>query len=176
MKRTLSFILIAVALTNIVGFMPLYFSLLQEIRSEVGLKLSSNSDLDQVRVSREDYQNHSVFSYSGENEFTYKGRMYDFKTVTKLDDAYIFSALEDNKESGLIDFMKAVYAPSNEKNKDTRGPFGNLMKSFSKDFVGCFSRPVLAPLSAVSTRYPSFVKYTSPGYSILVQHPPDLIG
>ena len=176
MKRTLSIILIAVALTNIVGFMPLYFSVLQEVRSEVSLKLSNSSGLQRISVSELEYQNHSVFSFSGENEFTYKGRMYDFKTVTKLKGAYIFSALEDNKESRLIDFMKAVYAPANEKNKDTKSPLGNLMKSFSKDFVGCFSQPFLSPIPVISTQSLCLAQSTSTGYSMLVQHPPDLIG
>lgn len=172
MKRILSIILIFVALTNIVGFMPLYMAALQEIKSEVKLQLSTQAELQQIQVSDAEYTNPAVFHKTGDDEFSYQGRMYDYKCLKKTNGGYIFYALEDTKEVSLIDLVKAAYAPSNATGK-SKAPMGNLLKNFSKDFVGAISGQVVFP-SASKPQIPFVATlHTCNGYGVLVQNPPD---
>jgi len=172
MKKALSIILIFIALTNIVGFMPLYYTALQEIKSEVKLKISNNSDLQPLEITSIEYNNPSVFRMAEENEFLFNGRMYDFKSIKKIGGSYIFYALEDNKESNLISLLKAVYE-ADAGNKQGKGPLANLLKNFSKDFVACSSPKLLLPASTILQLLFSANKNTCTGYCTLVQNPPD---
>jgi hypothetical protein len=172
MKRALSIVLVFLALTNIVGFMPLYFSGIQEIKSEVKLKISDESGLQKLLVSDDEYNNPAIFNKTDDDEFNFRGRMYDYKTVKKATGGYIFYTLEDNKETNLIGFLKAVYS-SDESSKNTKAPLCNLLKNFSKDFVGSFSKISLPALPA--NTYSVFVALRGicTGYFISIQNPPD---
>ena len=173
MKRALSIILIFIALTNIVGFMPLYYAVMQEIKSEVDLKMADGADLQDIVVTNAEYADVSVFHISDEHEFKFKGRMYDYKAVKKTADGYIFYALQDNKESNLVDFVKNTFDQSNGHSKNTRSPFGNLLKNFSKDFIGHFSGVAIDPTNTIVYAAPLPGNYTSAGYFNRIQNPPD---
>jgi len=173
MKKALPVILIFIALTNIVGFMPLYFGALQEIKSEVKLKLFDESSFPKLLVSDIEYSNPAVFSKTDDQEFNFRGRMYDYKTVKKTKGGYIFYALEDNKESNLIDFLKTAYEQSGQSGRNGKTPFGNLLKSFSKDFVGCFSREMAAPILSKSHFFLLSANETRTGHCRMLQNPPD---
>ena len=173
MKRTLSIILVFIALTNIVGFMPLYFSALQEIKGEVKLKLSDESELKKLQISDAEYSDPALFKITDEGEFIFNGMMYDYKSVKKANGGYTFYALEDTRESGLVDFLKAVYGQSNDNAKSSKAPLANLLKNFSKDFIGCISKHLLLPLSNLSGFSLLAATNTCTGYRLLLQNPPD---
>ncbi len=174
MRKTLPVILVFIALTNIVGFMPLYFSLLQEIKSEVSLKMAAGADLQKLEIADADYNNPAVFSITDGNEFKYHGHMYDYKTVKKTGHTYIFYALEDHKESNLVDFIKSIYDQSDENSKSSKNPFGNLVKNFSKDFIGSFTRTIVFPEIHLSAFTVCTTTCTLQGYLRLVRTPPDM--
>ena len=173
MKRALSIILIFIALTNIVGFMPLYYSVMQEIKSEVDLKMADGNDLQNIVVTIDEYADATIFNMSDEHEFKFRGQMYDYKAVKKTDGGYIFYALQDNKESNLIDFIKTAFDQSGGHNKSTKSPFSNLLKNFSKDFVGTFSTNVVSPAAFVVYSTPLAGRNTCAGYLTPVPAPPD---
>jgi hypothetical protein len=173
MKRTLSIIITFIALTNIVGFMPLYFSALQEIKSEVNLKLANASNLQKLIIPDAEYSTRAIFAMCDENEFQFKGQMYDYTSMKKVAGGYMFYVIEDNKESNLIDFIKSFYGQSNESGKSSKTPITHLLKNFSKDFVGSFSKKFMLPLSSATCLSFCKAKDTCPGYFRLIQNPPD---
>ena len=173
MKKALAGILVFIALTNIVGFMPLYFSLLQEIKSEVNLQLAEAGDLQKLVISEADYHNKALFNTTDENEFSFKGRMYDYKSVTRTSEGYVFSVLEDNRESGLVDFLKAAFNGGNDNAKSSKSPLAELFKNFSKDFLGSFGHTVLLAASGPVTRTVYLTEPVRSGYDVPRQNPPD---
>ena len=173
MKKALASILVFIALTNIVGFMPLYFSALQEIKSEVNLKLASGTDLQQLQITNAEYNNPALFNTSEEKEFRFRGQMYDYTTMQKTGSGYVFYVVPDNKESNLIEFLKSVYGQSNANGKGSKAPLSNLFKNFSKDFVGSFSKLIQFPLSRATGFVVLLANATSSGYFSSIQNPPD---
>ena len=173
MKKALASILVFIALTNIVGFMPMYFSLLQEIKSEVSLKLASGKELQSLQITNAEYNNPALFNLSEEKEFRFRGQMYDYTTMQKTEGGYVFYVIPDNKESNLIEFLKSVYGQSNQSGKSSKAPLTNLFKNFSKDFVGSFSKLLQFPLSH-TTGFVTLVEHsTCSGYFSSIQNPPD---
>lgn len=173
MKKALATILVFIALTNIVGFMPLYFSLLQEIRSEVSLRLYKENDLQKLQVSEAEYNDPAVFGITESNEFRFRGNMYDYKAVTKTQEGYTFFVLEDKRESNLVDFLKSVFGSNNDNTKISKLPFADLLKNFSKDFVGSFSHTVFFPVAAQNSFAMYLTQETCRGFNLPVQNPPD---
>jgi len=166
--------MIFIALTNIVGFYPLYFSALQQIKSEVRLKLSTTSDLAQLQVSDAEFNASDVFNMAGENEFNFKGHRYDYQGLQKTNGGYIFYVLEDTKELSLVDFLTAAYGQENATDKNNHSPFNNLLKKFSKDFVTSFPKPVnvLRTNNPLACFFPAKSTICF-GYCGLILDPPD---
>ncbi len=174
MKKALSVIVVFIALTNIVGFMPLYFSYMQEIKREVKLKLSGSVHFQKLEISDPDYLNPSTFTVTGEGEFKFMGQLYDSKTVQKTPGGYIIYALEDNKESELIDFISSSYGQFSENDKTNKSPFRNLLKNFSKDFVCCFPGQFNMLQPAIpSGKFSSSRTQSCSGYFSLITDPPE---
>ena len=174
MKKALATILVFIALTNIVGFMPLYFSLLQEIKSEVNLRLAKENDLQKLQVSEAEYNDPAVFGITESNEFRFRGHMYDYKTATKTQEGYTFFVLEDKRESNLVDFLKSTFGPGNDNAKSSKLPFADLIKNFSKDFVGSCSHTLFFPLTTQGSLAFYLTQKTCNGFNMPVQNPPDL--
>ena len=166
-------VVVFLALTNIVGFMPVYFSLLQEIKSEVNLKLASGKDLQSLQITNAEYNDPALFNTSEEKEFRFRGQMYDYTTMQKTESGYVFYVLPDNKESNLVDFLKSVYGQSNPNGKSSKAPLTNLFKNFSKDFVGSFSKEIQFPLSRAAGFVALVTHVTCSGYFRSIQNPPD---
>ena len=174
MKRTLSIVLIFLALAHVAGFVPFYFYALEEIKTEVNLKLSTESNLQKVVVSTEEYNDVSVFKQEEENEFSFRGKMYDFKTVVKDGNNYVFYALADEKETTLISFLKNVFDHTSNSSKN-KSPFSNLLKSFDKDFVGTTTPKFIAVVSTNTFVTVHFNQKTSEGYYSIPSSPPDFL-
>ena len=165
-------VVVFLALTNIVGFSPLYFSAMQIIKGEVRVKLSTPSQLLHLQMSEADYNNPSVFCWAGENEFKFNGHLYDYQSIQKNKAGYTIRAIEDTKESNLADLLSAAYG---QPNPNHNLPFGNLLKSFCKDFVGSFlKRVVLSLTNTVQHTILSARPSLFSGYVGLILDPPDI--
>ena len=112
---------------------------------------------------------------SDEHEFKFRGQMYDCAKVKKVNGGYVFAVIEDNKESNLIEFLKCSFGQSNENTKNTKTPFSNLVKSFSKDFVGSFPKKIMLPSSSLTPFSCFKAANTCSGHFLILQNPPDSI-
>ena len=153
--------------------MPLYYAALQEIKSEVNLKMAVSNDLQLIRVTQQEYNDPGVFDKTDAQEFRFKGQLYDYKGMKMSGTDYIFYGLQDNKETAVIDFLKAAFGQSNESSKNTNAPLGTLLKNFSKDFIGSFAN---ARIYAMESTFHGFLFYPvdiCKGHYKLIQNPPD---
>ena len=140
MKRVLSIALILLAITQIAGLTPFYFYCLQNIKAEAGVELAKASDLQQLVVTEQQYNDPAQFQPEGEKEFRFHGQLYDFKQMTRNGGDYVFAVVADKQETVLSDFLSNVFAQDTGNNKAAKAPFSNLFKSLVNDFVytGCF--------------------------------------
>lgn len=174
MKKLLGALVVLLAYVQIAGFTPLYFCVLQEIKTEMNLELSAKEDLSRIVIDAAEYNNPSVFSLAdGEHEFTYYGKMYDFKTVEKQGDKYVFYALMDDKENALTALLGSIFDQQGSNGKNTKSPFAKLLKNMEKDFT-------VAPYHCVSRvaeaeTFSEFVVFFRPsrGYYKVIASPPD---
>ena len=100
--------------------------------------------------------------------------MYDYKTATKTQEGYTFFVLEDKRESNLVDFLKSTFGPGNDNAKSSKLPFADLIKNFSKDFVGSCSHTLFFPLTTQGSLAFYLTQKTCNGFNMPVQNPPDL--
>jgi hypothetical protein len=176
MKKLLPILLSFLAFSHIGGFMPFYAAALQEVKNEMALELGTNTNLLTVTVTENEYSDVTVFRKTGDDEFVYRGNMYDYKTVTKQGNAYVFKAVADEKETSLSGLLRNVYEQHNDKDNNSKSPLGNLFKYLSKDFVSNanYQYGISAANSSKPNVYPMHLGIVSKGYQFIVQMPPDI--
>ena len=146
MKKFGAPFLVLLALAHLAGVMPLSLYFMQEVKTEARIRLSDATGLAKVMVQGKEYNDPRVFQLMDEDEFTYRGRMYDFKSVTREGNDYIFYAAEDDKETNLLSFLNGVFEQTSDRCGDTKMPVNNPIKNFEKDFFHNWSSHVLSAL------------------------------
>jgi hypothetical protein len=150
MKKAPSVVLIFLALAYVTGIMPLYFYLKEDIKGSMANELHSESNLQKVTVTNAEYNDPSVFQKTGDDEFSFRGQMYDFKSVEKCKGGYIFYGLSDNKETSLIGLVKNIFGQTdNAKNHSI--PLNNFLKIFFADFIIPGEKDFMASLLVVNS-------------------------
>lgn len=174
MKKALPIILAIIAVLNIVGFMPYYYYALDGIKHEMTVALTEASQLEKVHITTSEMNNRAIFEKTDDEEFTFNGRMYDFKKVEKVADGFVFYALEDSRETSLTDLLKSVFEQGDNSSK-TKGPVSNLLKNLFKDFIGnqIAAYPVYLPVKASPVVANALNANTCNGYCAGVLMPPD---
>lgn len=176
MKKLFPILLTFLAFSHIGGFMPFYAAALQEVKNEMALELGNNANLLTVTVTENEYSDVTVFRKTGDDEFLYRGIMYDYKTVTKQGNAYVFKAIADEKETSLSGLLQNVYEQRNDKDSNSKSPLGNLCKNLCKDFVSHanYQYSVSAINSSKPNVCPMHLGIVSKGYQFIAQMPPDI--
>ena len=175
MKKALAIVFVLLAFAHIAGLTPFYFYVLQEIKTEMSIELANQATLQKLVVSADEYKDASVFKTKEENEFSYRGRMYDFKTVVREGSNYVFYVLEDEKETTLMAVLKNMFDTADGSSKNTKSPFGNLLKNFEKDFVNCLQKDFVTQLPNQLFGWFSITDNTSEGHQIVIFSPPDFV-
>jgi hypothetical protein len=135
MKKILPLFLIALALSHIAGVMPVYFYMLEGIKSDISLQMKDESRLEKLLINQNDYNNPAVFQKTEEGEFIFKGQHYDFTKSESTDEGFVFWVVKDNKETVLSDFLISTFDKS-DKSRSTKTPYSGLLKNFDKDYIG----------------------------------------
>lgn len=133
MKKLISISLILLAMTHIGGLMPFYLMFVQEVKQEMMLELGVGQNLETINVDRSDYNNVSVFRFTGKHEFVYNGSKYDFSSSRKTESGFQFIAIKDLKESLLDELLALQFEDTNSKHH--KSPFKKLIKNFAKEFL-----------------------------------------
>ena len=174
MKKGIYIIVIALAMVHIGGFTPFYVAALEEVKKEAELELGITANLVKVVVTAAEMKDASVFKQHEEGEFSYRGKMYDYKVAEVANGTRIFYAVKDDKESALLDCLKSLFG--NENGREGKGPLSKLLKNFSKDYL-------LEQTVTMHTEYARFSDgpvttdgYLSSGFADRVSYPPDLRG
>ena len=175
MKKALAIIFVLLAFAHIAGLTPFYFYALQEIKTEMSLELAKQSSFQKLVVSTDEYKDASVFQTKEENEFSYRGRMYDFKAVVKEGGNYVFYVLEDEKETTLTAILKNMFDTADGSSKNTKSPFGNLLKNSEKDFVNCLQKDFVTQLPSELFTWFYCTAIISEGHHRIFSSPPDFI-
>ena len=175
MKKVFSAAITVLTLVNIVGLAPFYLYMLQEVKTEMSIELSTTANLEKIVVSAVEFSNTKIFQLTEEHEFILRGRLYDFKTMSKEGSNYIFLAKEDTKETTLTDLLKDNYESANTKSNTHKSPFGNLLKNFSKDFITTSAKQFVCSISSTSFAVsPLSIKMCS-GFTAVISAPPDRV-
>lgn len=93
--------LIGFLLINSCGYIIVFLQVQQEIRHEMMEKIASESsspELTAIRVNRF----HNDLIWKEDNEFEYRGKLYDIIKMTASKDSCIYYCLNDEKEEALI--------------------------------------------------------------------------
>ncbi|HWB62474.1 MAG TPA: hypothetical protein VG603_03110 [Chitinophagales bacterium] len=133
------------AFIHIAGVAPFYYGMLAEAKSEMKFELTSHAHLAQVVVSNADFNNPAVFTKSGDNEFRLHGKMYDYKSVERQADGYVFYALADNQEDLLNGLLQAMFERDYNDARAPHKPLTNMLKNFCPDFLTAHWAPVFHP-------------------------------
>ena len=173
MKKALPVILIFLALAHVAGIMPFYFYLLDGIKGEMTIALRHESNLHKIVVTGAEHNNPSTFQQTDESEFTFKGQMYDFKSVEKCGADYIFYGINDNKETNLIGLLKSIFEQG-DNHSGSSLPFHNLLKNLSADFVVPAAKDFMfsLPEKTLFTAF-GFISSVLPGHLASFSVPPD---
>ena len=100
MKRTASVILLFIFLFNTIGYYSLFLILNSENKAEIAQMMQSGQHLETVRIHKSELKN--VVFTEGEEEFSYKGEMYDVKEISAEGDYVIFYCISDHTEKQLL--------------------------------------------------------------------------
>lgn len=159
---------------HIGGFTPFYVAALEEVKKEAELELGITANLVKVVVTAAEMKDASVFKQHEAGEFSYRGKMYDYKADEEANGMHIFYAVQDDKEGALLDCLKSLYGDGN--GREGKGPLSKLLKNFSKDYL-------LEQTVALHTEYAQFsdtpvtsLGYLSSGFADRVSYPPDRQG
>lgn len=156
--------------------MPFYAAALQEVKNEMALELSNNANLLTVTVNESEYSDVKLFRKTGDDEFVYRGVMYDYKSVKKQGNVYVFKAMADEKETSLSGLLRNVYEQQNDKDSSTKSPLSSLFKNLSKDFVSHanYQYSTHTANSFNPNVCPIQMGVVSKGYQFIIQMPPDM--
>ncbi len=101
-----------------------------------------NSTFNQNKVvsfvfSKKDFQTNTDFSFDGddENEFEFKGQMYDIINQKNFGDSIYISCISDNEEDNLRDFAMAQILNNNNNTSEKKLPILNFrLDHFTNNF------------------------------------------
>ena len=174
MKKALSTVIIFIAVLQIGGITPFYFYFLQLIKDEIKIELAAAKNLEPVLISEGDYNNPAVFQITDGHEFRYRGRMYDFQSVKKTRDAYVFYALADNKEYNLEKVFGNDFQQNTSKSNTAKNQGSKTVKDFYNYYTAftasAFSAALLHVQLLGSARFTCLL---SEGHCLIIQSPPD---
>ncbi len=131
MKRVLVILTGLLAILHIAGITPFYVAALQFIKQEAIIELGETNQLQAISISHAELKDQHIFNQLEENEFTYRGKRYDFASKECTPNGCIFYALEDEKENTLYAALALYYG---NHTSGTSTPLGKLLKDFSKDY------------------------------------------
>ena len=105
MKNLVKILLLCIMLYNFIGYYALFIVLIENAKEDMKEELKNTPDKKELTLLRLPYSEGNVkdkdFELINEDEFSYKGKMYDI-AKTEIDGKYInFYCISDSKEDEL---------------------------------------------------------------------------
>lgn len=151
MKKSIAISLFVIMLYNIAGYYAVYHVLNIQVKKHVWkLQKGQIADTDLLAFSS-GIATDADFEWVKENEFRYRGNLYDIIRKTETITGNVWHCIQDEQEQEMLAHLKQQVHQHNEH------PAKNaklLIKSIVKDYIIESSVPVL--VSAIQTTYSSY--------------------
>jgi hypothetical protein len=117
-KNALSIFLFSLKFFNSIGYILLYIERLENNKREMFALINSVKDLSAMEMlifSRDEFT--QKINWKSENEFEFKGKMYDVVKTENAADEIIVFCIWDEKEDDLISNFEKHYRSNSSKDK-----------------------------------------------------------
>ena len=107
MKKCITILLTILLFINSGGFIVIYYQVQKSVKQEILSNIREGNlipdKIEKFRIRKEDL-NKTIngFIWSDENEFEYRGRLYDILSIEESDDYFILSVLNDRAEEKIV--------------------------------------------------------------------------
>ena len=136
MRRLLSIVLITAVLIEIAGFYCIYLVKQFYIKESAEISIHSNErPANELRFAfklKNNSSEEASFRWTDDDEFTYKGMMFDVSHKEIVADSIILYCINDSDELSLIEKFKALFAgkPDNKSSGINSGILQFLTEQF----------------------------------------------
>ncbi|MCK6649467.1 MAG: hypothetical protein L6Q66_07415 [Bacteroidia bacterium] len=141
MKRTIAILLFFVFTFNIAGVIVVFKLQQFSIRREIKRQIKRGVSDEELHVIIVNTENSEELSWQKENEFIYKGAMYDIvKKETLADSSIAYYCINDKQETELFAHLDELI----RKDMDHRSPVGKTAKKLFQVLSSIFPNEQLA--------------------------------
>lgn len=174
MKRTIVISLLVLLIAQLGGLYIVHYLQWAEIRQEIKHKLKNSIKADELTEIVLNHAEVAELQWTRENEFSYKGRMYDVVKTSRTDSLIKYSCISDEKEDALFRNLKDLVnremgERSSQKNSDKKG-VDSLKLFFTELKPFCLIQKEKA--NTFNLFRNSF--YSNPSLNLL-DHPPEIM-
>jgi hypothetical protein len=163
LKKVIVIFLLVCFLLNITGYHIIFYLRQQEIKAEmraaIRVQTYSGDETDFVFLLS-DKQSMEQLDWEGDDEFSYKGEMYDVIEKKITDGKLIIRSIADKQETALLNKAKDPWNQNEKSNKVADELFQLLQSLFhsSKTEELVFIKPSVYRISFISLSLPLQVK------------------
>jgi len=140
MKKILSILFLVVFVYNLAGFFIVFKFEQYAVKSDIKSLLRKNipdSKFEMIRISNaEIISGTSDFRYLDDNnEFFYKGRLYDIARSSNDGTTTVFYCINDKNEEQLFTQLEEHIQRNSDQNIPGKSQTANLLKGMIKDYI-----------------------------------------
>ncbi len=132
MRRIISAILLLIIVYNFMGYYFVYLTMLSDVKQEMRSSLVSGKIDDEITVLKFDYSKGQVtdkdFELIEDDEFKYKGEMYDVKNTVIQNGFIYYYCINDTKEDELNSSLSQYIVNNLTANPDHQKKAIELLK------------------------------------------------
>ena len=149
MKKFVSILVLALMLYNIMGYYLAYLAMVQDTKHEMKEAVKENDEDEGLVVIKLPYKDGKIrekdFELVDEDEFMYRGQMFDIARTEIKDNVIYFYCLNDKKEdtlnSALVNHIQNNTTGNNAAEKKSNSVIKSLIKNYlpTPDISSAFS-------------------------------------
>jgi len=169
MKRFISILLLSIYLFNLCGYIFIYSHIKSEIKKEALKKLSATSPglFEEIIIGKK--ASSKLIEWKEENEFLYKGNMYDVASIKEDDDKFYFYCIRDVNEEKLEDALKK-HIENNSTDTPLNKTKRNLLKNVIFEALVSSYNKIITSVNSKREEIPNVILFSS--YTSEVPTPP----
>lgn len=138
MKKVISVLVLCLMLYNIMGYYIAYLALKSEAKMEMKLKKRRADFDEELTVIKLSLKNGDIddkeFSFISEDEFIYKGEMYDM-TGSEIKDGFIYFTCVNDKKEDSINLALSKHIEDNFDNSMQQKKMSAIVKNLIKQGI-----------------------------------------